>query len=104
MCVLNSFQHVSQGNPRIVPVCSTTVLKQHPWSPMLIICIIIVMVYSPGDIGIIFCGRPSSVLCIVTANECITWGAASASVIFFLSMLRAWAVFNCLIWWVIVND
>ena len=25
-------------------------------------------------------------------------------VIFFLSMLRAWAVLNCLIWWVIVND
>ena len=23
---------------------------------------------------------------------------------FFLSMLRAWAVFNYLIWWVIVND
>ena len=25
-------------------------------------------------------------------------------VIFPLSMLRAWAVLNCLIWWVIVND
>ena len=29
----------------------------------------------------------------------------AGSVIFvFLSMLRAWAVFNCFIWWVINND
>ena len=28
----------------------------------------------------------------------------TAGVIFFLSMLRAWAVLNCLISWVIVND
>ena len=26
------------------------------------------------------------------------------SVIFFLSMVRAWTVLNCLIWWVMVND
>ena len=30
--------------------------------------------------------------------------ASPGRVIFFLSMLRAWAVLNCLIWWVMVND
>ena len=30
--------------------------------------------------------------------------SSPVGVIFFLSMLRAWAVLNGLIWWVIVND